>query len=62
MSKIRISKLFGSHVVEMLDNNGVWVAAEPGSDTFTAVAEAQDYVDGWLENNPDMEQVEGIEK
>jgi len=62
MGKMRISKLFGRHCVEWLDNNDVWVGAEAGSDEFASEEEAQDYVDGWLENDDDIVQVPGIEK
>ncbi len=62
MSKrqIRISNLFGTYSVESFDSNEVWVSCEPGQDDFRTLGEAQDYVDGWIENNDDLEQVEGI--
>ena len=62
MSEIRISELFGQFCVEGLDSNGVWVSTEPGQDNFGTLGEAQDYVDGWLENNSEMVQVAGIAK
>lgn len=58
--QIRISNLFGTYCSESLDNNDVWVSTEPGQDEFETFGEAQDYVDGWIENNDNLEQVEGI--
>jgi len=58
--QIRISNLFGVYSAESLDSNDVWVSTEPGQDEFETLVEAQDYVNSWIENNDDLEQVEGI--
>ena len=44
------------YTVEALDNNGVWVLAEPGQCSFETREEAQDYVDGWIANEANMVQ------
>ncbi len=62
MRRIRISELFGAYHVEGLDDNGVWVSIEPGSDEFDSREEAQDYVDGWLNASEGYVQCEGLVK
>lgn len=59
--QIRIQHSFANYVVEALDSNGVWIAAEPGQCSFETREEAQDYVDGWLANERNMVQAVDVE-
>ncbi len=49
MTQVRINGGFGEFAVEALDNNNVWVLAEPGNCEYPSASEAQNHIDGMLD-------------
>lgn len=55
-TQFRINAKFDTYIVETLDNNNVWVLAEPGACEFATRDEAQSYIDSW-DNAEQLEDV-----
>lgn len=60
VKEIRIFVGFGLFFVQVKDNNGEWVPAEPDGCSFADREEAQECVNQWLRLNGDMKQADDL--